>query len=166
LFDLQVDYNTDTLGSSDNFTQLQGSVQKPLTYGASTFLLSSDYGVSFQTIPAERVYVLGGMFDLAGYQPGSLAASDFAIGRLTYYRELASLGGAFARLDLFGGGSLEMASLRSDLSQIGDNTGIVGGLLFVGADTPIVPLYFAAGMNNDNESSFYLNIGRIFRPRR
>jgi hypothetical protein len=49
---------------------------------------------------------------------------------------------------------------------IPDNTGIVAGMLFVGADTPIVPLYLAAGMNNDDEASFYLNVGRIFRPRR
>jgi NTE family protein len=106
------------------------------------------------------------MFDLAGYQPGGLAASDFVIGRLTYYRELSSLGGAFAKLNLFGGGSFELASVRSDLPRIDDNTGIVGGLLFVGADTPILPLYLAAGMNNDDEASIYLNIGRIFKSRR
>jgi NTE family protein len=69
-------------------------------------------------------------------------------------------------LNLFGGGSFEMASLRSDLALIPDNTGIIAGMLFVGADTPIVPLYFAAGINNDDEASLYLNIGRIFRPRR
>jgi hypothetical protein len=39
-------------------------------------------------------------------------------------------------------------------------------MLFLGADTPIVPLYLAAGMNNDDEASLYLNIGRIFKARR
>jgi len=166
LFTYEIARNTDSLGSSDNFTQMQGSVQQPFTFGNNTFALSSDYGVTLENIPAERVFVLGGMFDLAGYQPGGLAASDFVIGRLTFYRQLESLGGAFAKLNLFGGGSFELASVRSDLSRIEDNTGIVAGLLFIGADTPIVPLYLAAGMNNDNETSIYLNIGRIFRPRR
>ena len=166
LFAFEAARNTDALGSSDNFTQLQGSFQQPITFGRNTLALSSDYGVTLDTIPAERVFVLGGMFDLAGYQPGGLAASDFVIGRLTYYRELSSLGGALAKLNLFGGGSFELASVRSDLPRIEDNTGIVAGLLFIGADTPIVPLYLAAGMNNDNEASLYLNIGRIFRSRR
>lgn len=166
LFDLEVAQNAEIVGSSEDFTQLQGSFQQPISFGANTIALSSDYGVSFQTIDPGRVFILGGMFDLAGYQPGGLAASDFVIGRITYYRELASAGGALARLNLFGGGSFEMASLRSDLELVHDNTGIIAGMLFVGADTPIVPLYFAAGMNNDDEASFYLNIGRIFRPRR
>jgi len=166
LFDFEVARHTEDLGSTDDFTQLQGSFLKPLTYGANTLALSTDYGVSFEKIDTTRVFILGGMFDLAGYKPGGLAASDFVIGRLTYYRELASLGGALARLNLFGGASLELASLRSDAPVIEDNTGIVAGMLFVGADTPIVPLYFAAGMNNDDEASLYLNVGRIFRPRR
>jgi NTE family protein len=166
LFNLDVARNTEALGSSDDFTQMVGSWSKPLTYGASTVLLSTDYGVSFEEIPATRVFVLGGMFDLAGYQPGGLSASDFFVGRVGYYRELASLGGAFAKFNLFGGGSFEMASVRSDLQAVEDNTDILAGLLFVGADTPILPLYLAAGMNNDNEASVYLNIGRIFRTRR
>jgi NTE family protein len=106
------------------------------------------------------------MFDISGYQPGGVAASDFVIGRMALYRELASLGGAFAKLNLFGGGSFEMASLRSDISLIDDNTEILAGSVFVGADTPILPLYLAFGFNNDDEASLYLNIGRIFRARR
>jgi len=166
LFNYDVARHTDALGSSDNFTQMAGSFAKPFSFGLNTVLLSTDYGVTLDRIPATRVFVLGGMFDLAGYQPGGLAASDFVIGRLGYYRELESLGGAFARLKLFGGGSFELASVRSDIEAVQDNTGIVAGMLFLGADTPIVPLYLAAGMNNDDEASLYLNIGRIFKARR
>jgi NTE family protein len=166
LFMYDIAYNTDQLGSSDNFTQMSGSVSKPFTFGANTFLLGTDYGVSLERIPAERVFVLGGMFDLSGYRPGGLTASDFVIGRIGLYRELQSLGGAMAKLNLFGGGTFELASVRSDLAAVEDNTGIVAGSLFVGADTPIMPIYLAAGMNNDNETSLYINIGRIFKSRR
>jgi NTE family protein len=158
--------NTKVLGSTDEFTQLTGGATKPLNFGANTVLISSDFGTSFETIPPERVYVLGGLFDISGYQPGGVTASDFFIGRLGYYRELASLGGAFAKLNLFGGVSVEYASLRSDIAVINDNTDVIGTSLFVGADTPIVPVYIAAGGNNDDEFSFYLNLGRIFRARR
>ncbi len=166
LFDFKTARNTENLGSSDVFTQISGSTQLPLTYGANTLALSTDYGTNLETVPGNRVFVLGGMFDIAGYQPGGLSASDFFVGRATYYRELASLGGAFAKLNLFGGGEIEMASLRSDIAQIQDNTDLVGGLVFVGADTPLLPIYLAAGTNNDHESAFYLNVGRIFKPRK
>jgi NTE family protein len=166
LFMYDVTYNNDQLGSSENFTQMSGSVSKPITFGANTLLLGTDYGVSLDRISAERVFVLGGMFDLSGYRPGGLTASDFVIGRIGIYRELESLGGPMAKLNLFGGGTLEVASLRSDLQAIDDNTGILAGSLFLGAETPILPVYLAAGMNNDNEASLYINIGRIFKPRR
>lgn len=166
LFDFKTARNTENLGSSDVFTQISGSTQLPLTYGVNTLALSTDYGTNLETVPGNRVFVLGGMFDIAGYQPGGLSASDFFVGRVTYYRELASLGGAFAKLNLFGGGEIEMASLRSDIAQIQDNTDLVGGLLFLGADTPLLPIYLAAGTNNDHESAFYLNVGRIFKPRK
>jgi NTE family protein len=166
LFTYDISYNTDQLGSSDNFTQMSGGFSKPITFGANTILLGTEYGVTLDRIPAERVFVLGGMFDLSGYRPGGISASDFVIGRIGLYRELQSLGGAMAKLNLFGGGTFEMASVRSDLQSIDDNTGIVAGSLFLGADTPILPVYFAAGMNNDNEASLYINIGRIFKPRR
>jgi NTE family protein len=71
-----------------------------------------------------------------------------------------------AKLNLFGGGTFELASVRSDLAAVDDNTGIVAGSIFLGADTPILPIYLAAGMNNDNETSLYINVGRIFRSRR
>jgi NTE family protein len=166
LFDFKTARNTENLGSSDEFTQLSGTTQLPLTYGVNTLTLSTDYGTNLETVPANRVFVLGGMFDIAGYQPGGLSASDFFVGRVTYYRELASLGGAFAKLNLFGGGEIEMASLRSDIAQIEDDTGLVGGLLFVGADTPLLPIYLAAGTNNDHQSAVYLNVGRIFKARK
>lgn len=166
LFSFEAARHTDALGSSDNFTQLFGAFAQPFSYGANTLLLSTDYGFSLENIPANRVYLVGGMFDISGYQPGGVAASDFVIGRMALYRELASLGGAFAKLNLFGGGSFEMASLRSDISLIDDNTEILAGSVFVGADTPILPLYLAFGFNNDDEASLYLNIGRIFRARR
>jgi len=166
LFIYDVAYNTDQLGSSDNFTQISGSVSKPFTFGSNTFLLGTDYGVSLERVPAERVFILGGMFDLSGYRPGGLAASDFVIGRIGVYRQLESLGGAMAKLNLFGGGSFELAALRSDVAVVEDNTGIVAGSIFVGADTPILPVYLAAGINNDNETSLYINIGRIFKARR
>lgn len=166
LFDLLTTRNTKSLGSSDDFTQMSGGFNAPITFGANTILLSTDFGTSFEQIPAERVFVLGGMFDISGYSTGEVTASDFVVGRVAVYRELASLGGAFAKLNLFGGGSFELASLRSDIAIVEDNTGIVAGSLFIGADTPIVPVYFAGGMNNDDSMSLYFNVGRIFKVRR
>ena len=157
--------NVGALGSSEDFTQLTGTAKLPISYGYNTLLLSSDFGTNPQDVQPERYFVLGGMFDLSGFQPAGLAASDFFIGRTTYYRQLDSLGGAFAKLDLFGGASFQMASIKSEIPQIPDNSDILAGLVFLGADTPLFPIYLGFGLNNQNEQAFYLNLGRIFSPR-
>lgn len=157
--------NVGALGSSEVFTQMIGGARVPITYGYNTLLLSTDFGSNPQSVQPERYFVLGGMFDLSGFQPAGLAASDFVIGRATYYRQLDSLGGAFAKLDLFGGASLQMASTKSDIAAIPDNSDITAGLVFLGADTPLFPVYLGFGLNNQNEQAVYLNLGRIFSPR-
>jgi NTE family protein len=144
---------------------MTGTGNLPITFGHNTLLLSSDFGTNPENVEPERYFVLGGMFDLSGFQPAGLAASDFVIGRTTYYRQLESLGGSFAKLDIFAGGSFQLASIKSDLAQIPDNSGIAAGLLFVGADTPLFPVYLGFGLNNQDEQAFYLNLGRIFNPR-
>lgn len=157
--------NVQSLGSSEVFTQMTGTGRLPFTYGHNTLLLSSDFGTNPDNVEPERYFVLGGMFDLSGFQPAGLAASDFVIGRATYYRQLESLGGAFAKLDVFAGGSLQMASIKSDIEQIPDSSDIRAGLIFVGADTPLFPIYLGFGLNNESEQAIYLNLGRIFNPR-
>lgn len=157
--------NVGAFGSSETFTQVLASAAKPISFGRNTVNVSFDWGISPETIRAERSFVAGGMFDLSGFQPAGLAASDLFIGRATYYRELSVLGGEFAKLKLFGGASVQGATLKSDISQIPDKGDIVAGLLFLGADTPLFPVYLGWGMNSEQESAVYLNLGRVFSPR-
>jgi NTE family protein len=66
------------------------------------------------------------------------------------------------QLTAYAGGSLEMGNVWKNTSDIFSHDNIFGGSLFVGADTPLGPLYLAYGRNDSGEGSVYLYLGPLF----
>ena len=154
------------LGSSDTFDQITGSFGVPISYGVNTLLLRGSYGVPFDTLPPERVYSLGGFMDLPGYSQNSVLGSSYVTGHALFYRRFRHMKMPLFGFSMFGGGSVDVASVRSDFENIPDKVGFVGGSAFIGMDTPLVPIYFAYGYNNFHESAIYLVLGRLSGGRR
>jgi len=63
---------------------------------------------------------------------------------------------------MFSGASVEAGNVWEQSGDIGGGSLIVGGSVFIGADTPIGPLYFAYGHNDTGEGSVYLYLGPLF----
>jgi len=156
----------ESIGASAEYEKSAASASLPITFGRNTFLFGGEVGYSSNDVPPEQSYSLGGFFDISGYQQGSLLASDYWITRAAYYRQFASLGTSMLNLGGFVGASLEFSSLRSDIDTISDRPDIVSGSVFVGADTPLLPVYLAFGLSDEQEQSFYLAIGRLAGRRR
>jgi NTE family protein len=152
--------STEALGASDNYEQLKGRVLLPYTFDRNTVMFYGDFGASFTELPEERAFALGGFLDISGYAPSSLIASDYAIARTLYYRRFSEVDNPFFALAFFAGGSLEYSILNNDISGI-DDTELFSGSVFLGADTPLMPLYLGFGMAEGNEASIYLSLGRI-----
>lgn len=148
------------LGASSDYEQLRGRLTVPYTFGRNTLSFSGDFGISFSPLPVERSYILGGFLDVSGYAPSSLIASDFGVGRLVYYRRFSEVKLPFLGLDFFAGGSIEYAKTQNDTAGIPDEE-INAGSIFLGADTPVVPLYLGFGLAEGGEQSIYLNLGRL-----
>jgi NTE family protein len=152
--------STEALGASDSYEQLRGRLLIPYTVDRNTFMFYGDFGTSFTELPDARAFALGGFLDISGYAPSSLIASDYGIARALYYRRFSELDNPFFSLAFFAGGSLEYSILNNDIEGIND-TEIVSGSIFLGADTPIIPLYLGFGLAEGNEASIYLSLGRI-----
>jgi NTE family protein len=150
----------DGLGSSSEFDALAGGVAIPFTFGRNTLLLNGDFTTTFDNRPVERSLALGGLLDVSGFERSSLLASDYGIGRFIFYRRFSELKTPLFGLDFFAGASLEFASLRSDVPAIPDEPLIVAGSTFIGIDTPVLPLYFGVGYNDEHEAAIYLALGR------
>lgn len=154
------------LGATDSFSQLQGRVNAPVTFGANTYFVSIDSAVTFDERPVERSYSIGGFLDLAGYSEASLVASDYTIGRLGFYRKFSETKSPLLGFSFFAGAALDVASIRSDIPQLPDEPLVIGGLAFIGVDTPLLPTYLGVGYNNNQETAVYLAIGRLSSKRR
>lgn len=154
------------LGASDDFEKGQALAALPFTFGSTTILLNAEAGIAPDDLPAERYSTFGGFFDISGFEQASLIASDYWIYRTAAYYRIAQGGSALFPFGGYIGGTIELASLRSNLEDIDDREGLVAGSIFIGADTPLLPIYLGFGMSDESEKSVYLNIGRLNGRRR
>lgn len=150
------------LGASDEFHQVVSSAVLPFTFNDTTTIsLRGEVGNTWLNRPVERSFTFGGFLDVSGFAQNSLIASDYATGRLMIYDRFSTFRAPLLGLDIFGGMSLEHSSLRSDLPAVNDLTSLTSGSVFVGADTPILPVYLGFGMAEGGVNSIYLAIGRF-----
>lgn len=153
-------------GSNEDFEQGRATIGVPLTSGNNTLLLGAEGGYSSDDLSPERSYALGGFFDISGFTQNSLVADNYWVGRAKLYRRVSQIGSSLFKFSGYIGGSFEYASLRTELEEVGDNPDIVAGSLFVGVDTPLLPLYIGFGVNDESENSVYLALGRLGSRRR
>ena len=152
-----------SLGARDTFQQAVASVVLPVSVGRNGFSLSADAGWSSNNLPVEQVYTLGGFLDVSGYVRDSLDASDFAVGRILYRRELSRLGSSLFGLKLYGGVSAELAMLHNDNDVFVTNWLLPAGSVFIAVDTPVLPAYVAFGIAEGGMESVSLFFGRPLR---
>jgi NTE family protein len=156
----------DRFGASNDYEQGRIVASLPVTHERTTFLFNAERGYSSDDIPVEQSYALGGIFDISGYQQGSLTADNYWVARMaTYYRFLE---GESSLLDFGGylGATVEYATLRSEIESIGDTPDLLAGSVFVGIDTPLLPVYLAFGLSDESERAVYLTIGKLSARRR
>ncbi|MCO6432541.1 MAG: patatin-like phospholipase family protein [Deltaproteobacteria bacterium] len=158
--------SVEELGASDSFNTIAGGLQLPYSFGKSTIAFGGDFANTFESRPVERSFSLGGFVDLPGYAPHSLVASDYHVLRLFYYYRFSELKTPLFGFRFFSGGSINFASLKSDLPAVPDNPELWAGSLFLGADTPIVPTYLGVGFAEEGEAAIYIAIGRLGIPER
>ena len=149
------------LGASNNFSTLSLSAAKAYTWGKQTLIprtilagrLSGDLGV-------QDLFLLGGFLNLSGYQAGQISGQYAGLGQLIYMYRLDNASAAFT-IPLYAGGSLEVGGAWNAIDEITLDSLIPAGSLFLGADTPLGPLYLAGGLAK-SDASLYLMLGRLF----
>ncbi|NLF24654.1 MAG: hypothetical protein GX589_03235 [Deltaproteobacteria bacterium] len=105
--------------------------------------------------------MLGGFLNLSGFSSDTVTANNYAIGRAVFYNKLASLGSSLFGGGIYGGASLELATIHTDTPILGSYALITAGSVFLGVDTPIAPLYLAFGLNDESQQAIYLVLGRL-----
>jgi NTE family protein len=126
-------------------------------------VLSVDAGSSLSDhTPAQDYFTLGGFLNLSGLTAGSLAGPHYAVGRFIYFRQIGRGGSGVLELPAYAGISIEAGNVwnkRSDADFAGLHH---DASLFFGADSPLGPVYLAAGVDDRRRTAFYLFLGRSF----
>jgi len=150
--------NQTEFGASQDYDQALFAGLFATTRGKNTFNIGANYNTTTSgQAPPESRFRVGGLFNLSGYEFNQLSGQHY--GRLVgqYRRVLWDAG--FAEVSI--GTSLEYGNVWESRSDIELDDGIFAGSIFLGAKTPIGPIYFGYGLAEKGVSSFYLYIGEL-----
>lgn len=151
------------LGADQEFDAFYTSWLIARSVDRHTFVFSTDMGTTVDDLTRpEDFFSLGGFFNLSGLPPGYLSGPHYGIARLMYYRKIGRGGSGVLDLPAYVGLSLEAGNtwMRRDDISTGDLR--KDGSLFFGVDTPLGPVYLAAGFDEGGGKQFYLFLGRTF----
>jgi NTE family protein len=147
------------LGADEPYTKWDADGVAVWSFGDHTFNIGLKAGgkLGSDALPRYDLFQWGGFLQQSGYPTGALVTDHFTFGRLLYYNKFVKqklLEGIYA------GFSLEAGRYGAPLVP-GSPTGFLkSASVFLGADTPVGPLYFGYGRAADHNSSFYLFLGR------
>lgn len=150
------------LGSDERYRQWEINLDKAVSHGVNTFVLGGRYG---RTLDEAEVitssFQLGGARQLSGFRQDALAGQNISLARVIYFRQMTPR--SFLPLDfpLYLGASLERGRVWNNDNEF-DSGYINAGSIFVGYETPLGPLNFSYGLNDEAERALYMNLGRSF----
>ena len=153
----------DVLGAAFDYNQLTASGSFTFSRDRNSFVLNYQGGYSFNDkAPFERWYRLGGLGRLSGLAPQQLSGRHVALASAVYFRTLKD-GDLFRA---YAGASFEAGNVWEFGADVAMDDLRYSGALFLGADTPIGPIYLAYGHSDSGDNAVYFYVGNPFRVRR
>lgn len=153
----------DSLGADQDFDAFVTSWLIARSLDRHTLIFWTDMGTTVEDLTRpEDLFQLGGFFNLSGLPPDSLPGPHYGIARLIYYRKIGRGGSGVLDLPAYAGVSLEAGNAWMTRDEISTGDLRKNGSLFFGVDTPLGPVYLAAGFDESGDKQFYLFLGRSF----
>ncbi len=162
-FTLQWNAERTELGADRNSDKVSTAWLMAKTFGRYTVILSADAGSNLDNGAATHDYfTLGGFLNLSGLTTDSIAGPHYGIGRVILYKQIGRGGTGVLQMPAYAGISFEAGNTWYRRSDADFSSLRHDGSLFFGADTPLGPLYLAAGIDDRSRTAFYLFLGRSF----
>jgi NTE family protein len=153
----------DALGAAFDYEQASATGTFSFSSGKNTVLLSYEAGYSFDdAAPVERWFELGGFARLSGLIPDQLSGRQLGLFSLAYLRRLNNID----ILPAYAGITLEAGNVWNYADDISFGDLRKSGSIFVGAETPLGPVYLAWGYSDSGDNTFYFYLGNPFRRSR
>ena len=146
------------LGAAAEYTKWDVNGTAVYSVGEHTFTFGLKAGGNLGSEPLPRYdqFLWGGFLTQSGYLTGQLVGDSLTFGRLVYYNRLKYT----TLYDLYAGFSLEAGKYGTPVVPGNPSGLLTSASVFLGADTPIGPMYLGYGRAADGNSSFYFYLGR------
>jgi NTE family protein len=150
------------LGAENETNLATARIGYSMSFGRNTFTPFVEYDENFEsTLDYLNLFKLGGLGRLSGLGTNELLGEKLALARLLYYYRLTGFRAAGFSVQVYTGASLEAGNVYSIDDPITGSSLLTGWSVFIGADTPLGPLFLGYGRTEDRDR-FYLNIGDRF----
>lgn len=146
-FGADTDFDQATLGYNHAFSWGRNTL-----FGGLFMELTPD-----EDAPIQSLYRLGGFLKLSGLPQDELTGQQAGLARLVYLRRINDI----QFLKAYAGASLEAGGVWQDSGDFFDAP-LFAGSAFIGADTPIGPVYLGYGHSEGGNDSLYLFLGPLF----
>jgi NTE family protein len=148
-----------SLGSDTTYNQALLSYSQAFSWGRNNLVGAFNLNATQNdNAPLESEFCMGGFLRLSGYQPCQLVGQNSGLLDAVYYRRVFDQ----KILPVYIGGSIEYGNVWQTRDEIAFNNGLFNGSLFLGADTPIGPVYVGAGFGEGGRYSGFLYLGSPF----
>jgi NTE family protein len=158
---LSFDQSSHTLGADTDYQRTYLVANHFFSWGANTLQPGIEIGVNLDTpVSYMNEFTLGGPGRLSGLAVDELAGDDAGLARVVYYRRVAGLDLSSMRIRTFIGGTLETGNVYDKGDPVTMASLRFSGSVFVGADTPIGPIYLGWGLSEGGRDRIYISFGR------
>jgi len=148
------------MGADSRFDTLESHFAGYWGIGKNIFQLGIEYSTTRDADDVVQDYFpMGGFLHLSGFERGSISGPHAALGKLVYYRQIRESASGLLDMPVYVGGSIESGNVWQTRDEIDFGSTYVNGSAFVGLDTYVGPLYFAAGLAEGGHTNLYLFIG-------
>ena len=129
---------------------------------SGVFSLEGGSALDDAVVSPQQLFTLGGFLELSGLPSDAVAGTQYALARAMLYRRVSRGGTGFFEFPAYLGMSLEAGNAWATRDDVEWSDLRMSGSVFLGAVSPLGPVYLAAGLGEGGVRAFYLLLGRTF----
>lgn len=160
-YNAKVEYELlrEEFGNDSDIDQVESQASYFHTFGKHTLGLAGRFNSTLEgTAAVQDRFRLGGFLNLSGYDQDAISGQHSALLAAIYYRRFTQI----KLLPWYVGASFEYGNVWEDRDDMSWDSGIAAGSLFLGADTPLGPLYLGYGHAEQGRNSGFMYLGKSF----
>jgi NTE family protein len=149
----------ENLGADTEFDQFVSRAVGAKAFGKNIFAGAVRYNTTSDGVaPPQNLFRLGGFWDLAGFGQNELTGQNVGRALAAYYRQIGNI----SRMPAYAGITIEKGNAWDSRDDISFANSLNAASLWVGAETPIGPVYLSYGRAEGGRDSIYFFIGGIY----